>query len=42
MRTTVEIPDPLFQRAKSGAAERGPASLREDFDAVAGVERRTF
>ena len=28
MKTTLEIPDPLFRRAKSAAAERG-ISLRE-------------
>jgi hypothetical protein len=28
MKTTIEIPDPLFRRAKSTAAERG-ISLRE-------------
>jgi hypothetical protein len=30
MKTTIEIPDPLFRRAKSRAAERGQ-SLKEFF-----------
>ena len=42
MKTTIEIPDPLFRKAKSTAAERGEslkdfvtAALQEKLDATA-------
>ena len=44
MKTTLEIPDPVFRRAKSAAAERG-ISLREFVTAAVedklAAERRT-